>query len=128
MEKINKNLADEIASKLEKGDSVPENEGFLEENPEKLIRESPLQSIALSAFHMERSLKAMLYIMNVSADAGLSYNRDYFMAIFGGEDPELLQQREIDRLKKADEDAIGMLERIKENAYIDPLNPKKPYV
>ena len=72
-------------------------------DPDELIKTAPLISMAESLYHIERSLKGMLYIMNVGTDSGLSYSRDHFMSIFGGEDPEILQEKEIERLRELDE-------------------------
>lgn len=71
-------------------------------DPDELIKKVPLVSIAESLYHIERALKGITYIMNTQADSMLSYSREHFMAIFGGPDPELLQKKEIDRLRKLD--------------------------
>lgn len=101
--KISDDLSNRIKTKL---NSIKEDgeafSGDLEEDPEKLMKDAPLQSIALSLYHIERTLKGMLYIQNVNADESLNYNREHFFAILGGPDPELLQKEEINRLRKLD--------------------------
>ena len=43
-------------------------------------------------------------MQNIGADDNLNYNRDFFYAILSGEDPELMQEKEIARLQKLDAD------------------------
>jgi hypothetical protein len=101
--KLEPTLTDEIAEKLNEGETQAPEE--MDIDVDKMIKDEPLQAIAYSLYHIERTLKGMLYIQNTNADSGLSYNRDHFFAIFGGTDPEVLQQEEIARLKKADAEA-----------------------
>lgn len=96
---LDSSLVDSINEKLdENAEAKGKTEGQLEEDPEQLMRENPMASIALSLYEIERILKGMLYIQNCNADECLTYRRENFYAIFGGPDPELMEKKELERL------------------------------
>lgn len=96
--KLDAELAKSIVEQLEtKVDSKAE---LSEIDPDTLIKQAPLVSIAESLYHLERTAKAMLYIQNCNVDENMPYKRENFFAILGGPDPEIANQEEIDRVHK----------------------------
>ena len=97
--KIDESLANSIKNKLAENQGVENDE---ENDEEKLIQENPLASIANSLFFMERIMKANLYV-NLCNVNGQTFRQSVFNEILGGDDHELAESKEIERLRKLNE-------------------------
>lgn len=119
---IDPELTETVKAKLAGNNETQASSELEDIDPEELMKTSPMISIALSLYHIERSLKGLVYLNNVNADENLAYNRDYFFAIFGGPDPELVQEEEIRRLQKLEAEHQER-EKTRKSKFDDPKKP-----